>query len=96
MHILLTYDVTTTTPEGQRRLRQVAKLCEGYGQRVQQSVFEIVTDQAGLLTLLDDIARTIADDEDNIRVYRLPAEGFSNVQTLGKTGLIPHNDPLIM
>src|SRR6266702_8868343 len=57
MELLVTYDVNTTTPEGRRRLRQVAQLCEGYGLRVQKSVFEIVCTEPGLLTLLDRIGR---------------------------------------
>ena len=40
MYILVTYDVDTTGKEGQRRLRRVAKACQNYGQRVQNSVFE--------------------------------------------------------
>src|ERR1035441_1914408 len=42
MDLILAYDVDTTTTEGQRRLRRIAKLCEGHGIRVQKSVFEIV------------------------------------------------------
>jgi CRISPR-associated protein Cas2 len=41
MELLITYDVDTTTPAGTRRLRHVAKTCEGYGHRVQKSVFEV-------------------------------------------------------
>ena len=51
MELLVSYDVDTTTPEGQRRLRRVAKACEGIGHRVQKSVFEVVCDPAGRLTL---------------------------------------------
>jgi CRISPR associated protein Cas2 len=40
MEYLIAYDVDTTTADGQRRLRKIAKVCEGYGHRVQQSVFE--------------------------------------------------------
>lgn len=40
MYILVTYDVDTTGKSGQKRLRQVAKACMDYGQRVQNSVFE--------------------------------------------------------
>jgi len=40
MNILITYDVSTVTPQGRKRLRQVAKACEAYGQRVQKSVFD--------------------------------------------------------
>lgn len=42
MEFLVTYDADTTTAEGRRRLRRVAKTCESYGLRVQKSVFEIV------------------------------------------------------
>ena len=55
MELLVTYDVNTTTPEGRRRLRKVAKLCEGYGLRVQKSVFEVVCNDTDLLQLTDSI-----------------------------------------
>lgn len=48
MQLLLTYDVSTIDPEGRRRLRQMAKLCEGYGHRVQKSVFESVFEKVSL------------------------------------------------
>lgn len=41
MMVLVTYDVRTSTPDGTRRLRRVAKACRDYGQRVQFSAFEI-------------------------------------------------------
>ncbi|MEI7650242.1 MAG: CRISPR-associated endonuclease Cas2, partial [Methanomicrobiales archaeon] len=46
MMVLVTYDVNTETPEGRRRLRNVAKECVNYGQRVQNSVFECLLDPA--------------------------------------------------
>ena len=51
MLMLITYDVNTTTPAGAKRLRQVAKLCEKYGIRVQNSVFEVLVDGAQLVKL---------------------------------------------
>lgn len=96
MQLLLTYDVVTTTPEGRRRLRQMAKLCEGYGHRVQKSVFEITCSDAELLTLLDGARRIIAESDDSVRIYRLPANGFATVQRLGVAEAVPHNDPLIL
>jgi CRISPR-associated protein Cas2 len=36
--VLVTYDVSTTTAIGAKRLRHVAKICRDYGQRVQLSV----------------------------------------------------------
>ena len=40
MLIIVTYDVSTETKAGRRRLRRVAKRCEAVGQRVQKAVFE--------------------------------------------------------
>ena len=40
MLILVTYDVSTKTAEGEGRLRRVAQVCKDFGQRVQKSVFE--------------------------------------------------------
>lgn len=86
----------TTTPEGRRRLRQMAKLCEGYGHRVQKSVFEITCSDAELLTLLDGARRIIEESDDSVRIYRLPANGFATVHRLGVAEAVPHHDPLIL
>jgi len=51
MMVLITYDVSTADRAGQRRLRQVAKACQAYGQRVQNSVFECVVDAAQFASL---------------------------------------------
>ncbi len=52
MMVAITYDVETSSPGGQKRLRRVARLCENYGQRVQNSVFECSLDHAQLLRIL--------------------------------------------
>jgi CRISPR-associated protein Cas2 len=96
MDLILAYDVDTTSPEGQRRLRRIARLCEGHGIRVQKSVFEIVADEAGLLRLLDRADRIIDPKLDSIRVYRLPAKGFDAVITLGTALVTPHRDAHIL
>ena len=46
MLVVVSYDVSTVSPKGARRLRRVAKTCKDYGQRVQFSVFECVVDPA--------------------------------------------------
>ena len=46
MMVLITYDVNTEDAAGRKRLRQIAKQCVNYGQRVQNSVFECVLDAA--------------------------------------------------
>ena len=59
MHILVTYDVDTTSKEGARRLRHVAKACIDYGQRVQNSVFECEVTEAQYCLLIERIKRII-------------------------------------
>ena len=51
MMILITYDINTETPTGAKRLRKVAKACQNYGQRVQNSVFECLVDSGGTNTI---------------------------------------------
>ena len=46
MLVLITYDVKTEDPAGRKRLRQIARQCTNYGQRVQNSVFECLLDTA--------------------------------------------------
>ena len=96
MELLITYDVNTTTPEGRRRLRQVAQLCEGYGLRVQKSVFEVVCNDADLLQLTDRINRIIDHAHDSVRIYRMQLGALQNARTLGTATTLPHRDPLIM
>jgi CRISPR-associated protein Cas2 len=96
MELLVTYDVNTTTPEGRRRLRKVAQLCEGYGLRVQKSVFEVVCTDADLLTLTDSITRVIDHDRDSIRIYKMQSGAFQDARPLGTATAMPHRDPLIM
>ncbi|OAA19953.1 CRISPR-associated protein, Cas2 family [Frankia sp. EI5c] len=83
MDLLLTYDVDTTSVEGARRLRRVAKICEGYGIRVQKSVFEVVCTEAQLVQLRHRLTQTIDLTADNIRIYRLPIHTLDAVQHLG-------------
>lgn len=46
MLVLITYDVNTADAAGRKRLRQIARQCVNYGQRVQNSVFECKLDPA--------------------------------------------------
>jgi len=96
MELLVTYDVNTSTPEGRRRLRQVAQLCEGYGLRVQKSVFEIVCTNPELLTLIDSMNRVIDQARDSIRIYKMATGSFHSARTLGTARAVPHRDPLIL
>lgn len=71
MLVLLTYDVSTETAAGRKRLRRVAKKCLTYGQRVQNSVFECNLDWSQYLKLQNDLKGIINADEDSLRFYNL-------------------------
>ena len=69
--VLITYDVETVTPSGAKRLRRVAKECQNYGQRVQNSVFECVVTEAQFAQLKSSLASKIDKEKDTIRFYFL-------------------------
>ena len=71
MYILITYDVDTVSEMGQKRLRQVARICKDYGQRVQNSVFECEVTEAQYAKLKDALTTVIDKSLDSIRCYHL-------------------------
>jgi CRISPR-associated protein Cas2 len=95
MEILVTYDVTTDSPEGRRRLRRVAKVCEAFGQRVQYSVFECIVNPAQFEQLKHQLEREIEPKEDSLRVYRLQEPRERYVQVLGREQAYDLHDPLV-
>lgn len=84
MYILVTYDVDTTTKDGARRLRYVAKACLDYGQRVQNSVFECELSEAQYLLLKERIKNIIDFSLDSIRFYVLSKNENRRVEVYGK------------
>ncbi len=96
MMVLLTYDVDVTTTEGRGRLRRVAKLCESYGIRVQNSVFEMVIDPAKYVLVKNCLDGLIDKKTDSVRFYMLGKKWDAKVETLGITGLITHGETMIL
>ena len=96
MMVLITYDVNTETDAGKKRLHQVAKQCQNYGQRVQNSVFECILDPARLKMLQASLAKIIDEDKDSIRYYYLGDEWRSRVEHLGAKKSIDLEGPLIV
>lgn len=84
MMILITYDVETVTLEGERRLRRVAKECQNYGQRVQNSVFECVLTEAQFALLRNKITSIIDEEKDSVRFYFLGKNWNNRVEFIGK------------
>mgnify|MGYP001463933891 CR=1 FL=1 len=96
MLILITYDINITTPEGQRRLRKVAKQCVNYGVRVQNSVFECRVDTAQYTRLKHALLGEIDDKQDSLRFYRLGDNAASKVEHYGVERGLQVEEPLIL
>lgn len=71
MLILVTYDVNTESEGGKARLRKVAKYCVKYGQRVQNSVFECVLNEAQYKMMQYQLLEIIDEEKDSLRFYNL-------------------------
>ena len=95
MLVLITYDVNTETSEGRRRLRQVAKACQDYGQRVQNSVFECEIDSALLIKVKSRLVQLINQETDSLRIYTL-GNDRKNVEHFGAKPAFDVRDPLII
>ena len=84
MMILVTYDVDTSTSEGAKRLRHVAKECVNFGHRVQNSVFEWVVSDVQYKILFDNIRKIINKEQDSVRFYFLGKNWERHIVILGK------------
>jgi CRISPR-associated protein Cas2 len=96
MLLLITYDVSTETASGRKRLRQVAKACQDYGQRVQNSVFECVADAGQVLKIKDRIIKLINPETDSLRFYSLGNEYKNAIEHYGAKPSFNVNEPLIL
>ena len=69
MLVLITYDVNTEDAAGRKRLRQIARQCVNYGQRVQNSVFECLLDTAQCRSLQNTLCKIMDPQRDSLRFY---------------------------
>ncbi|RYG71175.1 CRISPR-associated endonuclease Cas2 [Lentibacillus lipolyticus] len=95
MLVLVTYDVQTSTSSGRKRLRKVAKKCEEYGVRVQNSVFECIVDSTQLRQLEMALEKIIDTSADSLRYYRLGNNHDTKVKHIGAKPSIEVDKPLI-
>lgn len=96
MNLLVTYDVNTQTVAGAKRLRQVAKVCEGFGQRVQDSVFECTISPSELETFRARLLAIIDVRQDSLRIYRLHIQREEVVEVYGRDLYRDLQAPLII
>lgn len=97
MMVLVSYDVSTIDKAGQRRLRRVAKTCQDFGLRVQNSVFECIVDPAQWTLLRNKLLALFDPDADSLRFYFMGANWTNRVEHHG-TKEIPNleEDTLII
>lgn len=95
MLMLISYDVATVTPGGKKRLRQVARACLDYGQRVQYSVFECEVDPAQWAELRARLIRITDERTDSLRFYRLGKVGSDRVEHIGAKPVLDLEGPLV-
>ena len=95
MYVLVTYDVATKTHDGRRRLRLTAKACLDYGQRVQNSVFEMKVDPSQWTDCKNRLMEIVNLDEDSIRFYYLGRNWQRRVEHHGTKPSYDIDGPLI-
>ena len=96
MLVIVCYDVNTESREGRRRLRRVAKVCEGIGQRVQKSVFECRIDVMQMEAMERKLLATVNLEQDCLRLYRLPNTQGCEVREHGKFKAADFDAPLVL
>jgi CRISPR-associated protein Cas2 len=96
MMMLVSYDVSTESEGGKRRLRRVARACRDFGQRVQYSVFECEVDPAQWVKLKARLLREIDPAKDSLRFYHLGANWKRRVEHAGARPSLDLEGPLVL
>ena len=96
MLVLITYDVNTGDAAGRRRLRQIAKQCVNYGQRVQNSVFECMLDAAQCRLLQAKLLSIMDQEKDSLRFYYLGKRYENKIEHFGAKQTYLPEEPLIL
>ena len=96
MMVLITYDVNTEDAAGRKRLRQIAKQCVNYGQRVQNSVFECMLDPAQCKLLQAKLLSFMDPDKDSLRFYYLGSRYEKKIEHFGCKQTYLPEEPLIL
>jgi len=94
--VVVTYDVATKEPAGQRRLARVAKTCLDYGQRVQYSVFECLVTPDQWVTLKGTLIDLIDPETDSLRFYFLGNNWRQRVEHVGAKTTVDLDGPLLI
>lgn len=95
MMVLVSYDVSTSSKGGERRLRRVSKACRDFGQRVQFSVFEIEVEPDQWVQLRQRLIDLIDEEVDSLRFYFLGRTWQKRIEHIGAKPALDMNAPLV-
>lgn len=96
MMVVISYDVSTKTASGKKRLKKVAETCLNYGIRAQNSVFECVVDPGQWELLKNELLSIYNSSEDSLRFYFLGANWQRRLERHGKEKNLGVEDMLIL
>ena len=96
MLVLITYDISTESTGGRKRLSKIAKECTNYGQRVQNSVFECILDYSQALMLKKKLVSIMDPSVDSLRLYYLGNKYDNKVEHFGAKATYNAEGPLIV
>ncbi len=96
MMVLITYDVQTESKGGAKRLRKIAKECQNYGQRVQNSVFECLVMPDQFVKLKATLEKIMDKEKDSIRYYFLGKNWHRRVEHIGAKETYDLEGPIII
>lgn len=96
MLVVVSYDVSTKTASGKKRLRKVAETCLDYGVRVQNSVFECNVDPVQWEELKSELLSLFKKEEDSLRFYFLGSNWQRRLEHHGKETNLNIEDLLII
>ena len=96
MLMLVSYDVSTVTTAGKSRLRRIAKACQNWGIRVQNSVFECNVNPAQWIQLKAELERIFNPETDSLRYYNLGDNYSVRIEHVGAKIALDVEKPLII
>ena len=96
MFILITYDVNITSEGGKKRLRKIAKECENFGIRVQNSVFECQIDNAKWVKVKNKMLNIIDKKLDSLRFYYMGDNKNKKIEHYGNKEAIDITEPIVL
>ena len=96
MLILVSYDVSTITQAGKTRLRRIAKACQNWGIRVQNSVFECNLNPAQWIQLKAELERIFDPETDSLSYYNLGDNYSTRIEHVGAKIALDVEKPLII